>query len=188
MVGGIVVGTLSGFFGGRFDCWTMSVVDIFLAFPPLLLAVAVVAIFSAGLVPVILAIALADLPRLIRLQRSQVLSLKSRPFIDAARMASAPTHWIMLKHITPNSLAPMFVAASITAAAAILTEATLSFLGLGITPPEPSLGNLIREGQMFLQDAWWISTMPGMIIFLIAISLHFLSDGIREVMDPRKNR
>jgi len=185
---GLTLGTVSGYFGGKFDRFIMAVVDIFLSFPSLLLAIGLVAVFGAGIIPIILAITIADIPRSIRLQRSLVLSVKSRTYIDAARMVSAPSSWIMLRHIIPNTFAPMAVAASITAANAILTEASLSFLGLGIVQPEPSLGNIIREGQMYLQEAWWISTLPGLVIFTIAISLHLLSDGIRIVLDPRSKR
>lgn len=188
LVFGIVLGTISGFFGKAADRIIMGVVDIFLAFPSLLLAIGLVAILGAGTVPVICAIALADVPRFIRLQRSLVLSLKSRTFIDAARTVQAPQLWLMAKHIVPNTIAPLLVAASIAAANAILIEASLSFLGLGILPPEPSLGNIIKDGQMYLQQAWWISTLPGVIILLIAISLHFLSDGIREALDPRARK
>ncbi|WP_051250705.1 ABC transporter permease [Paenibacillus harenae] len=185
---GIALGTASGFFGKTVDRVIMGVVDIFLAFPSLLLAIGLVAILGAGTVPVICAISLADVPRFIRLQRSLVLSLKSRPFIDAARTVQAPRLWLMTKHIVPNTIAPLLVAASITAANAILIEASLSFLGLGILPPEPSLGNIIKDGQVYLQQAWWISTLPGAVILLIAISLHFLSDGIREALDPRARK
>ena len=93
--------------------------------------------------------------------------------------------WLLTRHVVPNTIAPLLVAASIAAANAILVEASLSFLGLGIMPPQPSLGNLIRDGQTYLEQAWWISTLPGVVILAIAISLHFLSDGIREVLDPR---
>ncbi|MFB9279279.1 ABC transporter permease [Cohnella cellulosilytica] len=188
LAGGLIVGTISGFFGGRVDRLIMAISDIFLSFPSLLLAIALVAIFGAGILPVIAAIAVADLPRAIRLQRSLVLGIKSRTFIDAARMVSAPTRWLMFRHIVPNTLAPMLVSASIVAASAILTEASLSFLGLGITPPEPSLGNIIKDGQPYLREGWWISTLPGLMIFVIAISLHLLSDGIREALDPRSKR
>ncbi|WP_280777070.1 ABC transporter permease [Paenibacillus sp. PastM-3] len=188
LAGGILIGTVSGFFGGRWDRYIMMVTDIFLAFPSLLLAIALVAIFGAGMLPVIAAISIADLPRAIRLQRSLVLSVRSRTFIDAARIVSAPASWLMFRHILPNTIAPMLVSASIVAASAILTEASLSFLGLGITPPAPSLGNIIKDGQSYLQQAWWISTLPGLVIFVIAIGLHLLSDGIREVLDPRSKR
>lgn len=185
LVFGMVLGTLAGFYGGIIDRAIMTVVDIFLAFPSLLLAIGLVSVMGTGIVPVILAISLADVPRFIRLQRSQVLSLRSRAFIDAARTVDASQYWLMTRHIVPNTLAAMLVAASIAAANAILVEASLSFLGLGIMPPQPSLGNIVRDGQTYLEQAWWISTLPGVVILLIAVGLHFLSDGVRELLDPR---
>lgn len=181
---GIVLGTVAGFMSKLVDGAIMSVVDIFLAFPGLLLAIGMVAVFGAGTWQVILAISISDIPRAIRLQRSLVLSLKQRPFIDAARMAHAPTWWLLVRHVVPSTLAPMLVVASIYAANAILIEASLSFLGLGITPPEPSWGNLIREGQTYLETGWWISTFPGIAILIISIGLHLMADGIRERLDP----
>lgn len=188
LVFGIVMGTIAGFFGRAVDRMIMSVVDIFLAFPSLLLAIGLVSIVGTGMIPVVVAIALADVPRFIRLQRSLVLSLRSRAYIDAARTVKASQWWLMSRHIAPNTIAPLLVAASIAAANAILVEASLSFLGLGIMPPEPSLGNIIRDGQLYLEQAWWISTMPGVVILLVALSLHFLSDGIREALDPRARK
>ncbi len=188
LVFGIVLGTISGFYGRTVDRVIMGVVDIFLAFPSLLLAIGLVSIMGAGFVPVIIAISLADVPRFIRLQRSLVLSLRTRTYIDAARTVQASQLWLMRKHIIPNTIAALLVAASISAANAILVEASLSFLGLGIMPPAPSLGNIIKEGQSYLQTAWWISTLPGVVILMIAISLHFMSDGIREALDPRSRK
>ncbi|MEJ1158421.1 ABC transporter permease [Prosthecomicrobium sp. N25] len=188
LVFGVVLGTISGFFGKVVDRAIMTVVDIFLAFPSLLLAIGLVSTIGTGIVPVIMAISLADIPRFVRLQRSLVLSLRTRAYIDAARTVKASQRWILTRHIVPNTIAPLLVAASIAAANAILVEASLSFLGLGIMPPEPSLGNLIRDGQTYLEQAWWISTLPGLVILLIAFSLHFLSDGIREVLDPRSRQ
>ena len=181
---GILLGTLAGFMGKVFDGVIMSVVDVFLAFPGLLLAIAMVAVFGPGTWQVILAIAISDIPRAIRLQRSMVLGLKSRPYIDAARMAHAPAWWILVRHVVPNTLAPMLVAGSIYAANAILVEASLSFLGLGIKPPEPSWGNIIRDGQNYLEKAWWVSTFPGVAILIVSIGLHLTADGIRERLDP----
>lgn len=188
LLSGMLLGTLAGFYGGKVDRVIMAIVDIFLAFPSLLLAIGLVSVMGTGLIPVILAISLADVPRFIRLQRSQVLSLRSRAFIDAARTVDASQFWLMGRHIVPNTLAPMLVAASIATANAILIEASLSFLGLGIMPPSPSLGNIVRDGQMYLEQAWWISTLPGVVILLITIGLHFLSDGVRELLDPRARR
>jgi len=181
---GMLLGTFAGFMGRSVDGLIMMVVDIFLAFPGLLLTIAMVAVFGAGLWQVILAITISDIPRTIRLQRSLVLSLKSRPYIDAARMAHAPTSWVLIRHVIPNTIAPMLVVGSLYVANAILTEASLSFLGLGIVPPEPSWGNIIREGQPYLQNAWWISTIPGLAIVVVSLGLHFISDGIRESLDP----
>lgn len=188
LIVGLVMGTLSGFFGGVIDRVMMAITDIFLAFPSLLLAIGLVSVMGTGMVPVVLAISLSDVPRFIRLQRSMVLSLRNRAYIDAARTVRASQFWLMTRHIIPNTIAPLLVAASIAAANAILVEAGLSFLGLGIMPPEPSLGNLIRDGQSYLEQAWWISTLPGVVILTIAIGLHFLSDGIRQVLDPRSRK
>ncbi|SEC82021.1 ABC transporter permease [Paenibacillus sp. GP183] len=188
LIFGLVLGTISGFYGKYVDRIIMGIVDIFLAFPSLLLAIMLVAILGAGIGPVIIAITVADVPRFIRLQRSIVLSLKSRTYIEAAKTMKASQGWLMAKHIIPNTIAPLLVAASIAAANAILLEASLSFIGLGIKLPEPSLGNIIKEGQQYLQQAWWISALPGLAIFLIAISLHFLSDGIRQKLDPKARK
>ena len=163
----------------------MTATDILLSFPGLLLAIALVAFFGAGVVQVIAAIVIADLPRAVRLQRSLALDYKSRSFIDAARMVSAPTWWILIRHVIPNAVAPMLVVASIYAANAIVVEASLSFLGLGIIPPQPSWGNLIREGQRYLLEGPWISTYPGIVLLIVAIGLHLISDGIRARLDPR---
>jgi peptide/nickel transport system permease protein len=185
---GMVLGTVAGFFGRIADRVIMATVDIFLAFPSLLLAIGLVSIVGTGLIPVVLAISLSDVPRFIRLQRSLVLTLRSRAYIDAAGTVRASQWWLMSRHIVPNTISPLLVTASIAAANAILVEASLSFLGLGIMPPAPSLGNLIRDGQLYLEQAWWISTMPGLVILTIAMSLHFLSDGIRETLDPRARK
>ncbi len=182
---GMVLGTIAGFMGKTVDMAVSAVVDLFLAFPSLLLAIGFIAVFGPGMWQVILAISLSDAPRAVRLQRSLALSLKSRTYIDAARMASAPTWWLLMKHVIPNTIAPMLVVASIYAANAILAEAALSFLGLGLVPPEPSLGNLVSEGREYLREAWWISTLPGVFIVIVSISLHLFSDGIRENLDPR---
>ncbi len=181
---GMLLGTMAGFMGRVVDSAVMMITDIFLAFPGLLLTIAMVAVFGPGVWQVILAITISDIPRTIRLQRSLVLSLKSRPYIDAARMAHAPTPWLLFKHVLPNTIAPMLVVLGLYMANAILTEASLSFLGLGISPPTPSWGNIIREGQPYIQNAWWISTFPGLAIVVVSLGLHFVSDGVRESLDP----
>lgn len=182
---GIILGTVAGFMGRAVDGVVMTIVDIILSFPSLLLVLCIVAVFGNGLAQIVLAIAVADAPRAVRLQRALALGLKNRAYIDASRMASAPTWYIIARHIFPNTVAPMLVVASIYAANAILIEASLSFLNLGIVPPDPSWGNIIADGRPYLQTAPWISTFPGILLALVAIALHLFSDGIRQNLDPR---
>lgn len=181
---GVLIGTLSVFSGALVDTTIMTAVDVLLSFPSLLLAIALVAMLGAGLGQVVVAIVIADVPRAVRLQRSLALGLKSRAYIDAARMVSAPTWWLLARHVVPNTIAPMLVVASVYAANAILVEASLSFLGLGIVPPQPSWGNVIREGQRYLLDAWWISTFPGLALLTVTVGLHLIADGVRASLDP----
>lgn len=183
---GIIIGTISGFAGRKTDSAFMGVNNVLLSFPSLLLAIAVVAVFGAGVWQVILAIVIADAPRAARMQRSMVLSLKNRPYMDAARMAAAPTWWLLIRHVVPNTITPMVVVASIYAANAIVTESALSFLGLGIVPPTPSWGNLMNDGASYLREGWWISTFPGLAIVVVSIALHLLSDGLRDKLSVDK--
>ena len=185
VVAGILLGMLSVFGGRTVEAVISAAVDVLLSFPGLLLAIGFVAVFGAGLWQVILAVALSDIPRAVRLQRSLALGIANRSFIDAARMVSAPTWWIIWRHVLPNTLASMLVVASAYAANAILAEAALSFLGLGIVPPQASWGNIISDGRRFLQEAWWICAAPGLAIVLAAVSLHLFSDGLRQALDPR---
>ncbi|MEZ4503275.1 MAG: ABC transporter permease [Dehalococcoidia bacterium] len=181
---GILLGTMAGTMGRRVDTIISAFVDVLLAFPGLLLAIGIIAVFGGGTTQLIIALGISSMPAAIRLQRSLALGMRSRTFMDAARMGNAPTWWLLLRHVLPNTVAPMVVVATIYAANAILAEAALSFLGLGITPPEPSLGNLVADGRNYLREAWWISTIPGLAIVVVAISLHLFSDGIREQLDP----
>lgn len=181
---GMFIGSMAVFAGRAVDTVISAFTDVLLSIPSLLLAIALVAVTGAGVVQVIVAIVIADLPRAVRLQRSLALGLANRQYMDAARMAGARSWWLLIRHVLPNTLAPMVVVASIYAANAILVEASLSFLGLGIVPPTPSWGNLIREGQRYLLDAWWISTMPGLVLLLVTIGLNLLADGVRGKLDP----
>lgn len=184
MGGGVILGTLAGTLGKTVDAIISALVDVLLAFPSLLLAIGIIAVFGGGMTQLIFALGISSMPAAIRLQRSLALGMKSRTFMDAARMGNAPMWWMLLRHVLPNTIAPMVVVATIYAANAILAESALSFLGLGITPPQPSLGNLVADGRNYLREAWWISTIPGLAIVVVAISLHLFSDGIREQLDP----
>lgn len=184
LVLGVLLGTVAGTVGRRVDATISAVVDVMMAFPGLLLAIAIIAVYGNGVPQLIIALGLSSTPAAVRLQRSLALGLGSRTYMDAARMANAPTWWMLIRHVLPNTIAPMVVVATVHAANAILAEASLSFIGLGITAPRPSLGNLVADGGNYLREAWWISTLPGLSIALIAIALHLLSDGIREQLDP----
>ncbi|WP_156252672.1 ABC transporter permease [Pseudactinotalea terrae] len=184
LLGGMIIGTLAATLGKRVDAAVSSLVDVLMAFPAVLMAIVIVAVFGPGPVQLIIALGIASMPAAIRLQRSLALSIVSSTYMDAARMANASAWWNVRRHMLPNSVAPMMVVASIYAAEAILAEAALSFLGLGVVPPTPSLGNIIADGQNYLREAWWISTIPGLTIVLLSLSLHFFSDGVREQLDP----
>jgi peptide/nickel transport system permease protein len=182
--GGAGVGVLSGYFGGRLDLFTMRVVDMMLAFPALLLALAVTAGLGSSLFNVIVAVAVAFLPRFARLQRAVALAVREREFVVAA-LALGSTHWrILTRHVMPNCLAPVLVMITVSAADAILVESSLSFLGLGVQPPAPTWGAVISDGRSFLQNAPWISGLSGAAIMVTVLGLNLLGDGLRDLLDP----
>jgi peptide/nickel transport system permease protein len=183
-LGGAGVGVLSGYFGGRFDLLTMRVVDTMLAFPALLLALAVMAGLGSSLLNVIMAVAVAFLPRFARVQRAVTLTVREREFVVAA-VALGGTHWrILTRHVIPNCLAPVLVMITVSAADAILVESSLSFLGLGVQPPAPTWGAVISDGRSFLQNAPWISGLSGAAIMVTVLGLNLLGDGLRDLLDP----
>jgi peptide/nickel transport system permease protein len=183
-VGGASVGVLSGYFGGRLDLFIMRVVDMMLAFPALLLALAVMAGLGSSLLNVILAVAVAFLPRFARVQRAVTLTVREREFVLAA-VALGSTHWrVLTRHVIPNCLAPVLVMMTVSAADAILVESSLSFLGLGVQPPAPTWGAVISDGRSFLQNAPWISGLSGAAIMITVLGLNLLGDGLRDLLDP----
>lgn len=183
-LGGALVGLVSGYVGGRLDDLVMRVIDVLLAFPALLLALAVMAALGSSLVNVILAVAVAFLPRFARLQRSVVLSVREREFVLAAEALGIPRVRILWRHVMPNCLAPVIVMSTVSAADAILIEASLSFLGLGVQPPAPTWGAVISDGRSFMQNAPWISGLSGLAIMGTVLGLNLLGDGARDVLDP----
>ena len=183
-LGGALVGLVSGYVGGRLDDLVMRVIDVLLAFPALLLALAVMAALGSSLVNVIVAVAVAFLPRFARLQRSVVLSVREREFVMAAEALGMPRLRILWRHVMPNCLAPVIVMSTVSAADAILVEASLSFLGLGVQPPAPTWGAVISDGRSFMQNAPWISGLSGVAIMATVLGLNLLGDGARDVLDP----
>jgi peptide/nickel transport system permease protein len=181
---GVLLGLISGYFGRWLDELIMRLMDVLYAFPDLLLALALVATFGTGLRGLIIAITVGRIPGFARVTRATVLSIRENEYIDAARTVGL-RHWqIMWRHILPNSLAPIIVMLSINLALAILVEASLSFLGLGIQPPTPSLGGLLKDALGFMEQAPWMAIFPGLAIALIVFALNLLGDGLRDALDP----
>jgi peptide/nickel transport system permease protein len=184
LVVGMILGLLAGYLGGRVDAALMMAMDIVLAFPAVLLAIAIMALLGANLTNVIIAIGIVNLPVFVRLTRGATIAVKSLPYIEAARSVGVPARQIILQHVTPNILAPLIVQASLTTAAAILTEAALSYLGLGNPPPAPSWGNILSSGYGFMQTSPWPAIFPGIAIMLTVLGFNLLGDGLRDVLDP----
>jgi ABC-type dipeptide/oligopeptide/nickel transport system permease subunit len=182
---GVTLGLLSGYFGKRVDEIIMRLMDIIYAFPDLLLALALVATFGTGLSSLIVAIAIGRVPGFARITRASVLSVRENEYVEAARTIGMGNVRILLRHILPNGLAPIIVMMSASLALAILVEASLSFLGLGIQPPTPSLGGLLKDSLGFMETAPWMAIFPGITIAIIIFALNLLGDGLRDVLDPK---
>jgi len=183
---GAPLGAVAGFFGGWIDEIIMRVTDIFLAFPSLLLAIAIAAALGPSFVNAMLAIALTWWPWYTRLVRAQAISLRERSFIEAARGIGLKNLTIIWKHILPNVLTPVLVQSTLDIGSAILTGAGLSFIGLGSQPPTADWGIMINEGRLYvLAGRWWIAAFSGLAIFLTALAFNLLGDGVRDAADPR---
>ena len=181
---GTLVGAVAGYFP-RMDGVLMRVNDALMAFPAILLAIGITAVLGPGIENVILALAVVYVPRTARIVRASVLVLRETEYVQAA-VAAGAGHWRILRtHVLPNAMAPLIVQLSFLFAYAVLTEATLSFLGLGAVPPTPTWGNIMAEGRQYMREAPWIITMPGVLLMLTAVGLNLLGDGLRDVLDPR---
>jgi peptide/nickel transport system permease protein len=183
---GVTIGLLAGYLGGWFDTVLMRIVDVMFAFPVLLLALAVVAILGPGVTTTILAIGIVYTPIFARVARASTLSVRVEPFVQVSRTIGTGHLYILSRHILPNIAGPLIVQTSLSLAFAILSEAALSFLGLGIQPPQPSLGRMIFDSQGFVTLAWWMAVFPGAAIFVIVLALNLLGDGMRDVLDPKQ--
>jgi len=183
---GSTIGIISGYFGKTFDLVIMRLIDVFFAFPPLILALFVVALFGSSKINLILSIGVVYTPIFARTIRSVVLSVKTNNYVLAAKALGRREFEIILFHIIPNILPMIFVTFTLNFSTALLTEASLGFLGLGVPPPEPSLGGLVGEGRNFLLSAPWIMLYPGFIVALIVISINLIGDGLQDVVNPKK--
>ena len=181
---GTAVGALAGYFG-RLDGPLMRLNDALMAFPAILLAIGITAVLGPSVENVILALAVVYVPRTARIVRASVLVLREMEYVQAA-VAAGAGHWRVLRtHVLPNAMAPLIVQLSFLFAYSVLTEATLSFLGLGAVPPTPSWGNIMAEGRQYMIEAPWIITIPGILLMVTVMGLNLLGDGLRDVLDPR---
>jgi peptide/nickel transport system permease protein len=185
---GTLIGTTSAYIGGRFDNVMMRIMDVFFAFPAILLALLVVVILGRGLNKTIIAIAVVYTPIFARVARAPVLSVKEMEFVTAARCLGMRDQRILLRHVLPNTLAPLIVQVSLALSWSLLTEAGLSFLGLGTQPPEPSWGVMLSESQGLSEIAPWLMIYPGLAIMFGVLGFNLLGDGLRDVLDPRLKR
>lgn len=183
---GILFGSISGYFGGLIDGVIMRFVDVMLAFPTIFLILTIQSILSPSIYNVMVVIGVTSWMGVARLVRSEFLSLKEREFIEAARAIGASSARIIFRHMLPNSLSPVIVAATLGMAGAILTESALSFLGLGVQPPQASWGSMLMDAQAYLFDAPWMAIIPGLFILLSVLSLYFIGEGLREALNPKE--
>jgi len=182
---GVAGGLVAGYLGGYWEAVIMRLVDVFLAFPVIVLAIAIVAVRGPGLTNVLIALALVYWTTYARVARSVVLILREEEYTWAARTLGASASRIMVRHLLPNAIAPLVVLASLGMGNAIVAEAALSFLGLGIQPPEASWGSMLNVGMGFLRDASFLSITPGLAIFVTVLGFNLLGDGLRDALDPR---
>jgi peptide/nickel transport system permease protein len=188
MVVGVTLGLVAGYYGGWLDVVIMRVMDGLFAFPIIILAIAMMAIMGFGVTNVIVAVAVGFIAPFARVTRADVLAVKEEPYVEAARLAGVAGPAIILRHVLPNVLAPIIVQAALRVSGAIITEAGLSFLGLGPPPPTPVWGSMIAEGRNFIVMAPHISTIPGVALMLTIVGLNLLGDGLRDTLDPRLRR
>lgn len=182
---GIIIGSLAGYYGGKVDAVLMRFVDMMLAFPTFFLILAVIAIVEPSISTIMIVIGITGWMDVARLVRAEFLTLKERDFVSSAKAIGMNDRRVIFKHILPNALSPVFVSAAFGIAGAILVESGLSFLGLGVQPPEPSWGNILTSGKDNITVAWWLSLFPGLAILITVLSYNLIGEGLRDALDPR---
>jgi peptide/nickel transport system permease protein len=182
---GIIIGSVSGYYGGIIDSILMRFVDVMLCFPTFFLILSIIAILEPNIYNIMIVIGITGWTGVARLIRAEFLSLKEREFVLAAKALGVSDVRIMFRHILPNAMAPVLVSATLGVAGAILTESSLSFLGIGVQPPIPSWGNILTAGKANIEIAWWLSLFPGIAILITVLGYNLLGEGIRDALDPR---
>jgi dipeptide transport system permease protein len=188
MLTGVTMGVFAGFYGGVVDTLVMRLMDIILAFPSLLLALALVAVLGPSLTNAMIAIALVQQPHYVRLTRAAVMAEKNKDYVTASRVAGVRPLRLMFRTILPNCMAPLIVQAALSFSTAILDAAALGFLGMGAQPPTPEWGTMLAEAREFILRAWWVVTFPGLAILTTVLAINLMGDGLRDALDPRLKR
>jgi len=182
---GIFLGLLSGYYGGKIDTVIMRVADIFMAYPFMLLTISVIAVLGNSIFNLILVLGISDWVTYARTMRGSVLALKEKEFVRAAHSLGTRDRTILRRHIFPNILSPMLVLGTVRVANIIIWESGLSFLGMGVPPPRPTWGRMLAEGRLYITEAWWLVTLPGLAIMLTILAINLFGDGLRDALDPR---
>jgi peptide/nickel transport system permease protein len=185
VVGGMIVGSIAGFYGGRVDNVLMRISDVFMSVPSLLLALAIVAALGQGISNLVISLSVAQIPAFGRLMRSQILTIRDNEFVEAARALGASDLRIILLYLLPNAVGPIIVQATISIATAIIAAAALSYIGLGVPPPAPEWGTMLAEGRQYMRQHLYMLLTPGLAIVITALSFNLLGDGLRDALDPR---
>jgi peptide/nickel transport system permease protein len=185
LVVGAVIGVIAGFYGGRLDTWMMRLVDIMFAFPGLVLAIVIAGLLGASRTNAMIAIGVVYAPAFARVIRGSVLAVMSEPYVEAGRVVGATNARLIRQHVLPNIVAPLIVMTTIYLSSAILSEAALSFLGLGTQPPQPSWGGMLNLARTYMELSPWMAVFPGLAIMIVVLGFNFLGDGLRDVLDPR---
>jgi peptide/nickel transport system permease protein len=185
---GVLLGIMAGFYGRWLDNIIMRLIDVLLAFPGLLLALAIVAVLGPGLFNVMIAVGIGSIPTYTRMARATTLSIRERDYVLAARSVGCSNRRLMLRYILPNAIPPIIVLATLGVAGAILTAAGLSFIGVGAQPPTPEWGAMLTSARQYIQQAWWFTTFPGLAIVVTVLAINMVGDALRDALDPRLRR
>lgn len=183
-IGGFL-GAIAGYYGGKLDNAIMRVLDVLLAIPAILLAITIVSALGSSILNLMIAVGISNIPGFARVVRASILSVKDQEYIEAARAIGAKDHVIILKHVLPNSMAPIIVYATLKVATAIMATASLSFIGLGVQPPTPEWGSMLAGGRQYMRDQMYIVMFPGLAIVMAVLSLNLIGDGLRDALDPK---
>ena len=182
---GIILGLISGYYGGRVDSFIMRIADIFMAYPFMLLTISVIAVMGPSILNLIIVLGISDWVTYARTIRGSVLSLKKKEFVEASLAIGTPHRVIIIRHILPNVISPLLILGTLRVANIIIWESGLSFLGMGAPPPMPTWGRMLAEGRVYITDAWHLVTLPGLAIMVTILAINLLGDGLRDALDPR---